>query len=564
MVVYNLKSMCEQAAYYYFDYVYNENLQDIPGEIITHITQCQHCLSEMERLKAALAEEQGDNDHSTRKVDSVFAANLQSHFAYIGVPITCTAVKPFLPLLINPALAVAIPTPITTHLDQCVQCTKDMETIQQLNLDHKQLCRLSRLFADKRGEDAVSCSQAHASILAFVTMAFNHIEADVLKHLCTCPDCRSEIHEFRETFQRELSVNEAKHDEFPCEKVSSHDIFDYCFPYDIDPAKDRYAKLRTLFSDHAGTCSDCLARMQKLHETVCGIMERKESGVVTLFEIDQSAKTEREIDNGGIYNGFPIKVKVLTSSDNTADSQKASTVSFITALKQKVAAVNTKPLFKASIAAAAVILIAFGLFFNTSTVKAVTIGRIYEAVEKIKNVCITSFLAGKTEPAQAIWVSRSLNIYMTKTGKDFVLWDIAGKQRKTIKPDTAVIASSPLSGNAINDIEKKITGSLGLMPFDSISKIPGDAQWRQVNDTELSVAGKGVEVYELIWTKKAYDGSVVSNKWRVFVDTKTYSPKKIEWYKKSEVDKEYALDSVTQVTYLSENEMRNVVNDTFF
>jgi len=56
---------------------------------------------------------------------------------------------------------------------------------------------------------------------------------------------------------------------------------------------------------------------------------------------------------------------------------------------------NLKPLFKASLAAAAVIAIGLALLFNAPAAKAVTIEQICRAIENARNIYITTFKQAK-------------------------------------------------------------------------------------------------------------------------------------------------------------------------
>jgi len=244
MITFNDNSICEQARPYYYEYLYGEAQECIPTEILTHISQCHLCQAEVNQLKIILSEARDGAAQHTERTNTAVVTNLKLNFAYIGAFVTCDTVRPFLPSLADPALEVGVPTPITVHLDKCQQCADDLETIRQLNLTHKQLCRLGQLFAEKPAEDAIGCSKAQANILAVVTMVFRETNAEVLKHLCTCPDCRELLYQYRETVQGELLRSRRTQREFPCEAVSATDIFDYVVPYGIDPANDRYAKFR--------------------------------------------------------------------------------------------------------------------------------------------------------------------------------------------------------------------------------------------------------------------------------------------------------------------------------
>ncbi len=561
MITGSNNSLCKQAKIYYYDTLFSESRELIPQFIVDHIEYCQHCKAQTSELKKVLsrndsfASEQG-------QISSAIASMLKLHFACIGKPVSCNIAKPFLPTLLDPSLGIHVPTPIVTHLYNCQKCSEDLDMIRSLGLNHKQLCRLSRLFADKPGEDDISCSEAQNVIPSIASTAFNKTDSEVLKHVCKCPVCRDLLYKERQKIYDSLPEYQ-KTPEFPCDQVSTTDIFDYVIPYGLDPAGDQYAKFRKSLTSHIIGCPNCLARIQHLHKTIYYLAERVESDVVTIYEIDESAKPQAAVEAALPYSGFPIKVKVIKGGDKAKTEQLGSTANIAVALKHGISAMKLKPLVKTAIAAAAVILIAVALFFHTSTAKAVTIERIYKAIENVKNAYISKFVPDQIEPEQKIWVSRELGIYITKTNQELVLWDIPNSVRKIKHLDTKSIEIAPLSSEIAMEIEKMITGFLGLVPFADLSLVPNDVEWNRIVDDSLKTT-EGIEVYDLIWTEKALDGSMVLNKWRVFVDTKTDLPQRTEFYRKQAPKSDYTLESVFVVEYLERNEIESVIKDSFF
>jgi hypothetical protein len=257
-------------------------------------------------------------------------------------------------------------------------------------------------------------------------------------------------------------------------------------------------------------------------------------------------------------------VEVAGSEDGAAVEPLASTIDSTAALTWKASTKNLKPLLKPTVAAAAVILIAVALFFSTPTAKAVTIEQIYKAIEGIKNVYIASSGKDQTEPEQELWVSKTLNIYMTKTENVIVLWDIDNGLRKARNLRTGIIDTVPLADETRAGIERKMSGSLGVVPFYDISNIPSGSEWLRVNNDGHDSITKDVEVYDLIWTSRILGDSVVFKKWRVFVNPETNLPHRIEWYQKLTGDEEYALSSVKVVEQLDESQMRAVLKAAAF
>ncbi len=308
------------------------------------------------------------------------------------------------------------------------------------------------------------------------------------------------------------------------------------------------------------------AQKQQLYSAVESIIDRPQSEVATIYKIDKSAS-----ESGALYAGFPIKVEVAERKERAKVAAPAKIIEFASAVKNRLSGVNLKPLLKTAVAAAAVILIASALFMNTSTAGAVSLQQVYKAIERIKNVYVASFapdnvyVAGfapdQTEPFQQIWLSKALNIYMTKTGNEYVLNDIGSGIRKTKNPVTGIAAEGLLTGQAAAAIEKMMGGSLGLMPFYNISQVPADAKWSRITDESMEAAAEGIEVYELKWTKEAYG---VFFKWRFFVDPQTYLLRRIEFYQQLTPNSRYTLTAVRLIEYPDENEIRGVLEEVSF
>ena len=563
MISHNPDINCTNARLYYYDFLSKETRIGIPEGALQHITQCLNCQTEMDRLKDLFVQaDEGFGSERSRK-DSAISTLLKLHFEYIGEPVKCDTVKPFLASLADPALQIRIPTPITTHLDKCQSCRDDLLALLDMHLPHKYLCRLGQILAEKPVEDDFSCSQAQAAIPSVVSMAFHETNAEILKHLCICPNCRKELYLHRENVRKELLHNSALHGGFPCESVSATDIYDYCLPYGIDPADDEYVGFRESLTSHLRGCPTCLAKVQELHLTIYNIAERVESEVVTTYNIGESAETQ-STSKSGHDAGFPINMEIEDSEDKVDAGQPATTLDFAATLKKKASSLNLKPLYKAGLASAAVIAIGLALLFNAPAAKAVTIEKICRAIENARNVYIKTFEPGKTEPEQERWVSRTSNIYISKTKKESVLYDIPKKIKIVKNLDTRLVDTSSLQTETITGMENMIIGSLGLVPPTVLSTVPEDAEWERVTNNGREFETEGTEVYDLTWIHKAVDGSIGFRKWRVFVDSKTNRPLRTKTYRKLDSETEYTLVSEKAVEYLSDSEMKSVIQEASF
>ena len=210
-------------------------------------------------------------------------------------------------------------------------------------------------------------------------------------------------------------------------------------------------------------------------------------------------------------------------------------------------------------AVAAVVLVIFALFFAISDAKAIKFHRLYEALGKVQNVCISSFVSGKTEPVQKVWASRTLSLKVQETENQAVLFDIPSRIRKVKDLSTNSVRTTLVSIDFIAKVEDSIAGSFGLLPFPDINDVPEGYQWNRVDDTHLAAIVPGTEAYELTWLAK--DG--LSRKWRVFVDADSNLPKRAEWYHKLKPEEDYRFATFTVITYPSEGQIQLLVRDTF-
>lgn len=552
MVSYNSHSLCKQAEVYYYDFIFNNKGPAVPLSVSAHINDCQCCLEQIDKLKRMVSDSEGNTELNENRPNAAKSIMLELHFAYSGKPVTCQTVKPFLPTLLESALEVRIPTPITVHLDKCRQCREDLETIGNLGLNIKQLRRLSQMFAETSSPQQLNCSETQDAISAVASMYFDNVNEDVLKHISICPECRNRIYQQRDSLIKELLQNNGGKGEFCGKDISAADIFDYVVPYGLNPANDQYSKFGQVKQTHLSGCPACLIKMQNLHNTLYSIAERNESEVVTEYHIDRQAAK----NNDDLYSGFPIRVEAIVGGQAAEAIKKTGTTRLEKIFKSKALQQRAKPLIKIA-AAAAILIIAVAFLSNVPAAKAVTIEQICKAIASIKNIHISRYSADSSEPAQEIWVSRSLNIFMTKTGGETVLSDLMKSTIKSRRADASLIETSVLSKDLAANIDKTMHGLLGLVPFNDIAEIPANAKWEREDKEGSQTTVENIDVYDLIWVGKASDGTDIFYKWRVFLNPATNLPKKTELYQKTIFDKDYSLSSITIVENLSEDEIKS-------
>ncbi|MCK4887144.1 MAG: hypothetical protein KAS96_07125, partial [Planctomycetes bacterium] len=336
--------------------------------------------------------------------------------------------------------------------------------------------------------------------------------------------------------------------------------------------KDQLSFLAQALSEHTGANPAALQlqnghvpqeKMQQLDDIISTISERPESGVVTMCHIDKAAKTTINDDFGNLYAGFPITVEQINNNAYQDEQSAGATISFKTNAASNPTAAPLARLLKPAIVAAAVILIAAGLFFSTPTVKAVSIGQIYRVMDKIKNIYIANFAPDTTEPKQEFWISRERNVYIIKTKNETVFYDLDNAQQKTKLSDTNTTENIQLTKNQVSGIKQGMYSFFGIMPFANISDIPIDAQWNRITDKTLK-NNDGIEIYDLIWTDKDFTGSKDFRKYRFYINYKTNLPYRIEYYRKLATEERYNLINVKMIKYLDSGKFQAVVIEKGF
>lgn len=320
--------------------------------------------------------------------------------------------------------------------------------------------------------------------------------------------------------------------------------------------REQLRQLCDLFAD--GGVEDSVPEVRKLQSVVDNIVKRPESEIVTIYQIDESAKAEAGGEADGTYAGYPIRVEEANAAGSV------SVVDFGEALKRRISAVSLRPFVRVAAAAAAVIVIGAVLLLNTPAAKALTIGEIYDAVARMENVYVAKFVGGKAEAVQELWVSRTSNIYMTKAAGELVLWDIRNGVRKSKAVGSRRTETTRLTDDVIADMEGKIAGSLGLVPFYGVSEVPAGAEWVRVSEVGQEAVAAGTEVYDLRWAAELADERIVSKKWRFFVGGGTRIPERVEVYTQLPFEEGYGLETVMTVKYLSEGEMEEAVKASSF
>jgi hypothetical protein len=134
-------------AEYFYDLAVRRD-ENVPGSVSSHVRRCGSCRAQVARLRRAAF---GTQDRADRRKSSAGAIDvLDSHFQLLGVPVTCSQAKPFLPGLAATSVDLRIPTPVTVHIDHCPQCAADLRSLRELALTGEQSLSVGRLYEQIR------------------------------------------------------------------------------------------------------------------------------------------------------------------------------------------------------------------------------------------------------------------------------------------------------------------------------------------------------------------------------------------------------------------------------
>ena len=224
--------------------------------------------------------------------------------------------------------------------------------------------------------------------------------------------------------------------------------------------------------------------------------------------------------------------------------------------------------FAVPTAIAAMILLAFALFVNIRTEKAVNIEGIYGALSKVENIHISEFQTGRTSPDQQVWASETLGVklFRTEAGNQaqYTLWDTQNRVKMIKFLSSNSVQTIPITLQMLAELEKSTAGSADMVPFSDTNDIPDEAQWDRIEDPAVTAVVPGTKAYDLIWIGKSTDSqAVVYRKWRVFAEDRTNLPKRIEWYAKSRPEDEYGFEKFIVIAYPSEDEIQNIILNIF-
>jgi len=458
---------------------------------------------------------------------------LGAHFRWADRQVECRTARAYLPAMACGRLSVRIPTPLTVHLDHCEACRADLEAISDLDPGFEGAVRLTEMLNVRQASRKRTCEAAAGAVAAAAAGRLSEIPPEILGHMRTCRVCRQAVYDSRQALIDGLDRHGGKtHGRTPDPRncISGGQVFDLATMWPGGCQTDA----ATL--DHVRQCAGCLGRIQAAHRTVSGFLEPRESVVATRFHLVGDEERRSDPRSTADYFGYPIRVGVAR-------------------VGARFGHLSRRMLVRAGAAVAAVLAIAGGLvLLSLNTAHAVSLKALYGAIGEIRNVYIAGFEAGHDRAFQEQWVSRELGVQLLKTGDEWMLWDsTAGARTWRTGPD-GPIASQVVDGEMAQEMKASIEGSLGLVPFEQFTDVPDGAVWRRLG------GDGGHEVYELSWSRQVAPAVTVLFKWRLYVDTASLMPVRVESYRKRPHDADFVPATVVTARPLTSVELRDALS----
>ncbi|MBN1764515.1 MAG: hypothetical protein JW860_04595 [Sedimentisphaerales bacterium] len=293
------------------------------------------------------------------------------------------------------------------------------------------------------------------------------------------------------------------------------------------------------------------------------ILNGRGSGIVTYYRVEEAFREGLSADKSEAYSGWPVKVEVIDQSSQKKRIQPVGAGAGDVEPAKAGSPLRAAWRWLMPTAAAAVVLVAAGLMFWSSGLEADNLGRMNEAVAKLKNIHISRFNPETNQIIQETWVSRSLDMIIFKDTRQVVVWDISDRKIITKYLDTGTVEKDSVSGIRLERMKGNIQSSLGLVPFTDMARgsLPAGAQCQEVEAPLSKENMAGLKVFDLIWTKKNSNGDPVYSKWRGYIDEETGLPGKTEFYRKSMGESDYRLEDVTLIEAVSESRIKEIVQE---
>ncbi|MHB9069388.1 MAG: hypothetical protein ACYC54_03355 [Sedimentisphaerales bacterium] len=440
-------------------------------------------------------------------------------------------------------------------------------------------------FADKK----TSCEQASIFYYDYIQGALDNVELSILSHIEKCTFCGSEIERLKailfKTADQTASDAVSRKDKLTTTILASHflladkevtcGIAKQFIPSLASSLVD--IRVPTPITAHIQSCPLCkhdlevirglkltdeqLTRLGRVItiQTLGYNQDVLQEGIDSLDAIgadDNTLNVLKQIlerQESGIVTEYITRKEISTSGHNDAPAKQIRVHNHSQAGSYNGVIRLAKPLV-----AAAIVIFAIWLFVGTFA-NAIEYNDIYDALNRIQNICLMTGESGINEPTQKIWVSNALDVKLFQSDNRWILWDIENKIKKTQITGLGSFEVDNLTNMEIASIKQTMNIPLGVLPFQSYSSLPEKYSWKSsIKDKTISQI-QNTYVYDLLWTDNTTNNRVISYKWRAYIDKDTMLPKRVENWRKQSAE-QYELTGWTTITYPTTQEVKDLIS----
>jgi hypothetical protein len=332
------------------------------------------------------------------------------------------------------------------------------------------------------------------------------------------------------------------------------DLFDSVVPSGaMPPARETASARQKAILRHVRSCPVCLEKVRTLQRTIDGIVARANSEIVTVYHAENDAGHAGPDAEGGYP--YPVNVQVLHGPSDAAvegQTDRAAPAAGLRGLRR-----SARPL--AALVALVLIVAGLASILRTtgSTVVGTNLGDVDKTLAGVKNIRIVvrDQNAGVT---QEFWIARRSNSLVTKTGEDYVLYDLGHDRIRTLASQTAPRVSAQLSGLDPGKARRLMANCLR----DLMTGVSPDTELRRAAGEIDGGVPEGLDVYELPSSPQAGDSPLRSFR-LVYIDRATRLPQKMELYRYKRGEDRGDPVTTTIFTYPTGQEMDSAINALF-
>jgi hypothetical protein len=540
MVAFEGNGQCREAQLHYHDFLEDRGI--VPKSVAEHIDECAHCRAQVQRLGQVLGEAvRAGNPHRSNHSRELIA-ELQTHFEHVGEQVTCSQVRRFLPGLL--ADRIRVPTPVTVHVDQCDQCTEDLERLRSLGLTQEQLARLEELYAEPVQVNLSLCRQVKVMLAERDDLRLEEIPAHVADHICSCPLCRGRVYEARQDLLDRCQKQPAANPYVGCGRIMPADLFGFVVLHNME-ASDSASTVqwRRVVADHVFSCSKCLAKVQNMHRILYGVAERADSGVATVYTTGIVPPPSKKARNS--YAAYPIDVHVVGGQLRTTSRRPRQTGALATMLKQRLRGRKLKSYVPATALTLVVALLVGIYVISSQSASGLNVGQVNDKISRMPNIHIIYLAKDGVRRTNEIWASKRFGLLAQVTPEWQTVQYTHGRRPITVTSGGSQVQRKDMNAEELAKATKDIQTWLGV-------QLPGvslDAELRH-QDGDVDGVEAGVEVYEIL-PQVTGDGEESRNHRLLYVDSAGLLKKT-----KCTTDGPVLLTTTTLYEYPSDEEVR--------